>query len=78
MATGFDRRLPEHPAAFLPPPPPAWLRTAAHWLHIWMEKDGRLLKKASAIRIPPKRVATRAGVCEGWGGVVSHLFWMQK
>lgn len=33
-----------------------------------MEKDGRLLKKASAIRIPPRRVATRAGVCEGGGG----------
>lgn len=49
IATGFDSHNNEHPAAFLPPPPPSFTghSTTSHWLNIWMEKDGCLVKKAS-------------------------------
>lgn len=47
IATGFDSHDNMHPAAFLPPPPPSFSghSTTSHWLNIWMEKDGCIVKK---------------------------------
>lgn len=47
IATGYDSHITEHPAAFLPPPPSLEKSRTSHWLNIWMEKDGCLLKKGA-------------------------------
>lgn len=84
FAAVSDSRSSEHPAAFLPPPPPAWAgrSAAAHWLNIWMEKDGSLLKKKkNKCNYFTAKVSHNTNVCERFCGIpdsaATSYFWMQ-